>query len=132
MMNRRDLLVRFAGFGIATPPTLTGVDHTKPFSWLGWRVQWLPWQRPVAQDVYVGFYVASKGDQHRHWCTSGYGGTHVPGAVFSTSIREGWAVVTAATTPLQLDRIQLKTLRYMLAYLERPEQDPDLLILPDA
>jgi hypothetical protein len=54
--------------------------------------------------------------------------------VFNISTRPtlGFSLLTGDTPALDLDRRQLKTLRYLLAFVEQPEQDPALLILPDA
>lgn len=147
MMNsRRNFFKQLTGSTamIATPlslPALTRLGET--LHWAGWQIRWNGWQRAIDQDVILGFWIArfppqagAPGTLERwaHWCTNGVGGLHNPGSVFDTTARPtlGFTLMTGEATDLERDRRQLKALRYLLAFVEDPRQDPAMLILPDA
>lgn len=143
MMHRRDFFGKLTGSTalIATPltlPELTRLGET--LHWAGWQIRWDGWRQGAASDWIYGFWIArlpaAHGQPERwaHWCTNGVGGLHEIGHVFDLRVREalGFRFLTGDAEALAKDRAQLRALRYLLAFLDDPRQDPDLLILPDA
>ena len=143
-MDRRGFLGWFAGVGIAVPPGLPELTRLgETYQWAGWHLRWDGWRKLDASDMVYGFWLArlparagapGTPERHAHWCTNGFGGLHEVGNVFHIGYRPkiGFDYLSGDATDLERDRRQLKTLRYLLAFVEQPEQDPDLLILPDA